>query len=103
MSWEGWTTLGILGLVFWLLGWTRVGPDVIMLGGLTLLVTLRIVTPAEALAGLANEGMVTVGVLFVVAAGLRETGGMNLLAQRLLGRPRSLLGRKSVWWLRSWP
>ncbi len=91
MSWEGWTTLGIVGLVFWLLGWTRVGPDVIMLGGLTLLVTLRIVTPAEALAGLANEGMVTVGVLFVVAAGLRETGAMHLLAQRLLGHPRSLL------------
>jgi di/tricarboxylate transporter len=90
MSWEAWVTLGVLGLMFGLMVRTSVGPDVVLCGGLTVLLTLRIVTPAEALSGLANEGMVTVGVLLVVAAGLRETGAMSLVAQRLLGRPRSL-------------
>ena len=89
MGWEAWVTLGILGVVFVLMVWTPIGPDVALCAGLTLLVTLRIVTPEEALSGLANEGMVTVGVLFIIATGLRETGGMNLLSQRLLGHPRS--------------
>ena len=49
-----------------------------------------IVTPAEALSGLSNEGMVTVAVLFVVVAGLRETGGMHLITARLFGHPAQL-------------
>lgn len=89
MPWEAWTTLGILGTMFGLMACTRIGPDVILCGGLTLLVTLRIITPEEAIAGLANEGMVTIGVLFIVAAGLRETGAMHVAALRLLGRPSS--------------
>jgi Na+/H+ antiporter NhaD/arsenite permease-like protein len=39
-----------------------------------------------------NEGLVTVGVLFVIATGLTETGGMGLLTARLLGQPRSVIG-----------
>jgi di/tricarboxylate transporter len=89
MSWEAWTTLGMLGVVFALMAATRVGPDVLLCGALTVLLTLGIVTPAEALSGLSNEGMVTVAVLFVVVTGLRDTGGMHLLTRRLLGRPRS--------------
>jgi di/tricarboxylate transporter len=80
----------MLGMVFTLLASTRIGADVILWGAVTLLVVLGIITPTEALAGLANEGMVTVGLLFIVAAGLRETGGMHLLTQRILGRPQSL-------------
>jgi di/tricarboxylate transporter len=76
--------------MFGLMACTRIGPDVILCGGLTLLVTLGVITPEEAIAGLANEGMVTVGVLFIVAAGLRETGAMHLVALRLLGRPSSV-------------
>jgi di/tricarboxylate transporter len=41
-----------------------------------------------------NEGLLTVGVLFVVAAGLRETGGLNLVADRVLGRPKSVAGAR---------
>ena len=91
MSWEAWITLGVIGLVFGLLVGSRIGPDIILCGGLTLLVTLRVLTPEAAVVGLANEGLVTVGLLFIVAAGLRETGGMSLAVQRLLGRPRSIL------------
>jgi di/tricarboxylate transporter len=46
-----------------------------------------ILSPDEALAGLANEGMVTVGVLFIVGAGVRETGSVDWIAHRLFGRP----------------
>lgn len=91
MSWEAWVTLSMLGGVLILMAATRIGPDVLLCGALTLLITLGVVTPAEALSGLSNEGIVTVGVLFVVAAGLRETGGMHLITRRLLGCPRSAM------------
>lgn len=90
MNGDAWLTLGVMGLVFGLLAGTQVSPDVILCGGVPLLVTLQVLTPAEAIAGMANEGMVTVALLFIVAVGLRETGGMAMLMQPLLGHPRSL-------------
>lgn len=38
-----------------------------------------------------NTGLLTVGVLFVVVAGLVQTGAMSILTGPLLGRPKSLL------------
>lgn len=89
MEWQAWTTLGIVALVIGLLTFSQVAPDLVMLGALTLLLTFGILDEKQAFGGFANEGMLTVAVLFVVAAGIRETGAMAFLAQRLLGRPRS--------------
>jgi di/tricarboxylate transporter len=61
-----------------------------MAGGLTLLLVSGVLTPAQALAGFANEGMITVGVLYVVVTGIRETGGIGWIVHRVLGQPRSL-------------
>lgn len=61
--------------------------DAVFLTLLTILFVAGIVTPAEALVGFSNEGMLTVGALYVVAAGLRETGGVQLFLNKLLGRP----------------
>ncbi|UCG15611.1 MAG: SLC13 family permease [Phycisphaerales bacterium] len=94
--------LSVLALVIGLLALTRIAPDVVLLGSLTLLMVfpvpgeegwrLGVLTPAEAISGLSNPGPVTVGVLFIVVVGLRETGGVDWLARRVLGRPRSLHG-----------
>ena len=73
-----------------LLIFTRVGADIILVAGVSLLLILGIITPQDALGGLANEGMVTVGVLYVVIAGLRETGGIDWLGVRLFGRPKNV-------------
>lgn len=89
--WHAWATVGVILLVLVLLVLNRIGTDVVIVGGVTLLVLLGVLTPTEAVAGMANEGMLTVAALFVVVAGLRETGGVSMLGQRLLGRPRSLL------------
>jgi di/tricarboxylate transporter len=61
-----------------------------LVGGLTLLLLAGVLSPEQALSGLANEGMVTVGVLYIVVAGLRETGGIGWIVHSVLGRPRSL-------------
>ncbi len=91
MTWEAWATVACIALVLAFLICTRIGADVILLGGLTLLIVGGVVSPSDALSGLANEGMVTVGVLYVVVAGLRQTGGVSWIVQALWGRPRSLL------------
>ena len=66
-----------------------------MAGGLTLLLVFGILTPHEALSGLANEGMVTVGILYIVVSGLKETGCITWLGSSLLGRPKSLVQAQS--------
>jgi len=69
---------------------TSVAADLVMLGGVVVLLLAGILSPKEAFAGFANEGAITVGVLYVVVAGLNETGVMSEIAQRLFGRPRSV-------------
>lgn len=92
MEWQAWTTIATLAVVFGGMIFTRIAPDLLMLGGLAALLALGIVTPKEGLSGFSNEGMLTVAFLFVVAAALRDTGGMSWVTQRILGRPKSLLG-----------
>ena len=102
MGLDAWTTLAVLAVVIGLLIFTRIAADVVLLGGLTLLMVIPVPTEvgwqfgvlsaSEALSGLSNPGLVTVGVLFIVVAGLCGTGGVDWLGQRLLGRPRTLVG-----------
>ncbi len=56
MSWEGWITIGSVIVMFLLLVGTRIGPEFILMGVLTLLVTIGILTPGEALIGMGNQG-----------------------------------------------
>ena len=58
-----------------------------MLSALTLCMAANIVTIAEGVSGFSNEGVLTVLVLFVVAAGIQLTGGLDWYMSKLLGRP----------------
>ena len=82
-------TLSVVAVVFLFLVFSQLTPDVILIGAVTLLLVTGILTPSEALAGMSNEGMITVGVLFVVGAAVRETGGVDFIAARLFGRPKN--------------
>lgn len=90
MSLEAWFVIFVLLLCFSLLATNRFSPDLILMAGLTLVLVTGIVSPEQALSGLANEGMVTVGVLYIVVSGFRETGGINWIVQSVLGIPKSL-------------
>ena len=83
--------------MLWSLARGIAGADVILMTGALSLVSLSLVSPRfptvrDLAASFGNEGVLTVAVLYVVAAGLTETGGMRLLTERLLGRPRTLAG-----------
>ncbi|HSG73000.1 MAG TPA: SLC13 family permease [Planctomycetaceae bacterium] len=83
-------TLIVLGAIIILLTLTSVPPDMLLLGGLTVLLVTGVVSTPDALRGFANEGLMTIAVLFVVAEGLKQTGGMNFIGQNLLGEPKSM-------------
>jgi di/tricarboxylate transporter len=95
MGFDAWITLGTTAVVLLTLVCTSQPPDLIMIGALTLLLTVGVITPQEALSGFASEGLITVAALFVVATGLRETGGISWIAQCLLGRPKTLVGAQA--------
>jgi len=90
MGWEGWITIASVILMFILLVSTRIGPEFILMGVLTLLLTLGILDSKQAVLGTSNRGMITVALLFVVAAGIRETGAIRLLTPFLNTKPKSI-------------
>ena len=73
----------------------RFGTDIVFMGGLTAVVVTGVVEPGEAVAGFANPGLITVALLYVVAAGMKHTGAMTMLTTRLLGRPRTVAGAQA--------
>ena len=97
MVWEGWITIILIVLMAIALLRNLASPVVVLLGGLTVVMTLgifssRFPTVSQSLQGFANEGLITIGVLYVVAEGLGRTGAMGLISQLLLGRPKTLFG-----------
>ncbi len=60
--------------------------DLLFVGAVVLLAAFKVISPEEAFSGFANSGMLIVAALFVVAAGLRETGVMEYIGERFLGR-----------------
>lgn len=92
MDGDAWITLTTVAMTAVLLISTRIAADLVLVGALTVLILTQVLTPEEALTGLGNPGLATVGVLYVVVAGLIDTGAVHVLGARLLGRPTSLLG-----------
>lgn len=66
--------------------------ELILMGGVVALLLFGVLTPEQALGGFANEGMITVALMYVVVAGIRETGGVDMLVTHVLGRPKTLGG-----------
>jgi len=90
MSIAAWFTLLIIFCCLLLLITTTLSADLILLGGLTILMVTKTIAPSAALVGFSNEGMLTVAALYVVAAGLKETGAIQFVINKLMGRPKTI-------------
>ena len=66
----------------------RFAPDIIMMGVLLVLLIFGILEPQEAVQGFANQGVITVAMLYIVAAAMKETGAMSRITAVLIGRPK---------------
>jgi di/tricarboxylate transporter len=90
MSPSAWISILVTAAVFAGMLLRRGGStDLLFLGGLVAVTLLGVIEPAEALSGFANEAVITVGALFVVAAGLRSTGVLDRAGNWLLGTART--------------
>ena len=92
MTIDAYITIAILALTFGLLIKTRIPPAAVFLGALALTMTFRLAPLDQLLDGFSNSGMLTVGALFMVAAGMYSTGAITMLTEKLIGRPKTLLG-----------
>jgi di/tricarboxylate transporter len=88
LGWEAWLTLGVIVSVLTLLVTTRLPADFIFVSGLGVLLISGVLDAKTALSGFSAPGMITVGVLYVVVAGLQETGGLQWISHHVLGHPK---------------
>lgn len=86
MSFAAVLTLLVVALM--LVGLVRelLAPDVIVFSALGVLVLTDVLSVEDALAGFSNSGMLTVGMLFIVAFAAQSSGVLEVFAGRLMGR-----------------
>ena len=86
---DAWITIiTVLGM-FTILLFTRWRSDIIFLGAIGVLYITGVLDAKEAFSGFSSNSVVTVGVLFVVVAGLTYTGVLQCIVRYLLGTPDS--------------
>jgi di/tricarboxylate transporter len=86
MSPEAIFTLVVILLMLAGLAFELLAPDVIVFSTLGILLLTDVITVKEALAGFSNSGMLTVGILFIVAYAAQSSGILELFASRVMGR-----------------
>lgn len=86
---DAWITIATVLLLFTVLLATKCRSDIAFLGAIGILFVTGVLDAKEAFAGFSSTSVVTVGVLFVVVAGLTHTGVLQCIVKFLLGIPDS--------------
>lgn len=92
LSWHAWVTLGVVIFVLGSLILTHLAADIVLVAGVTILIMTGVLNSQTAFAGMANEGMLTVGVLYIVACALDATGATNWVINKFLRHPKTTNG-----------
>ncbi len=88
LTFDGYVVIGVIVFMIISLYKEVMRPGLILFSATTFLMAIGIINDKDALAGFANEGMITVGILFIVSEGVRQSGILNRLAQSYLPRKR---------------
>ena len=86
MSFEIFFVLAVLAGMIAALIWDQMRPGMVLLTVSVLFLCAGILTPKEMLEGFSNKGMITVGMLFLVSEGVRQSGALGKLIKKLLPR-----------------
>lgn len=89
LSFHAWIVIATIILVFGLMLFTKLAPDFVFLGGMTILMVTGALPVDKVLSGFSSSSVVLVGALFVVIAGLVHTGVMQWIVRYCLGTPKS--------------
>ncbi|GEK59121.1 SLC13 family permease [Marinococcus halophilus] len=92
MSWEiAWVLIIVLAMVGALMK-EIARPSIIFLFVLSLLLVTGLITPQQGLKGFANQGMLTVGLLCIVAGAVQQTGIVDRFVEGVLSKGRTPRG-----------
>ena len=86
---HAWITIVTVVGMFTILLFTKWRSDVVFLGAIGILFVTGVLDAKEAFSGFSGTSVITVGVLFVVVAGLTHTGVLFVVVRYLLGTPSS--------------
>ena len=86
---DAWITIVTVLGMFTILLFTKWRSDVLFLGAIGVLFVTGVLDAKEAFSGFSSTSVITVGVLFVVVAGLTHTGVLQWIVKNLLGTPNS--------------
>ena len=92
LGWQAWYTVVVVLGMFLALIFTKIRTDVAFLATITALFVAGVLDIKGAFGGFSSESVLVVAVLFVVIAGLTNTGVLNWIVQYLMGMPRTLSG-----------
>lgn len=87
---DGWLVLAVVAAATILMAKEKLGPDLVMVSALCILVVSGVITPRDAVSGFAEPATVTIGVLFVVARAVQETGVLHQVGTFLFGKARTM-------------
>ena len=85
---HAWITIATVFSMFSVLLFTKWRSDIVFLGAIGVLFVTGVLDAKEAFSGFSSTSVVTVGVLFVVVAGLMHTGVLQCIVRYLLGTPK---------------
>ena len=88
-SLDAWITIVTVLGMFTILLFTKWRSDLVFLGAIGVLYVTGVLDAKDAFSGFSSTSVVTVGVLFVVVAGLTHTGVLQWIVKHLLGTPNS--------------
>lgn len=66
----------------------KMRPGIILLSATVMFLCTGILSPTEMLEGFSNKGMITVGMLFLVSEGIRQSGALGQLIKSYCRRGR---------------
>lgn len=95
MTLDAWLAIGGVVAVLLALIFSSVPPYLVILGGVVAMLLAGVMPAGAAFSGFANEGMLTIAALFIVAAGINETGAVSATINSVLGHPKSTRGAQA--------
>lgn len=93
MTISGYIAIAIVILMIIALLKEMMRPGLVLFTALVLFMVTDIISSDEALSGFSNKGMITVGILFLVSEGFKQTGALSKIAGVLLPKKRATIPR----------